>query len=139
MSTSTGLAKAVTALDVLEASGFALAGLYPQAILPAGFTPTPVAAIFALYAAARTLPLAVFVLIAIFNKLRATLIVLGTLAGIIQFLDFFVGRASTMTAKSTAAGAGDLQAARSMCSTASLSAKDLRWAWFKARRPRPAA
>ncbi|MGP8232745.1 MAG: hypothetical protein ACLQL2_08795 [Methylovirgula sp.] len=101
MSTSTGLAKAVTALDVLVASGFALAGLFhPQAILPAGFTPTPAAAIFALYAAARTLPLAVFVLIAIFKNWRATLIVLGTLAGIIQFLDFFVGLAQHDAGKS---------------------------------------
>lgn len=94
MSISTGLAKAITALDVLVASGFALAGLFaPQAILPAGFAPTPAAGIFAMYAAARTLPLAVFVLVAIFKNWRATLITLGTLAGIIQFLDFFVGLA----------------------------------------------
>ncbi|QAY94743.1 hypothetical protein CWB41_02445 [Methylovirgula ligni] len=101
MSTSTGLAKAVTALDVLVASGFALAGLLrPQAILPAGFAPTPAASVFAMYAAARTLPLAAFVLIAIFKNWRATLIVLGTLAGIIQFLDFFVGLAQHDAGKS---------------------------------------
>ena len=46
-----------------------------------------------MYAAARTLPLAVFVLVAIFNNWRQTLIVLGVLAGTIQFLDFFVGLA----------------------------------------------
>ena len=46
-----------------------------------------------MYAAARTLPLAIFVLIAIFKNWRQTLIVLGILAGTIQFLDFFVGLA----------------------------------------------
>jgi hypothetical protein len=43
--------------------------------------------------AARTLPLAIFVLIAIFKDWRQTLIVLAILAGTIQFLDFFVGLA----------------------------------------------
>ncbi len=89
---SSSVAKAITALDVLVASGFALAGLFhPQAVLPAGEAPTPGSAIFAMYAAARTLPLAIFVLIAIFKNWRQTLIVLGILAGTIQFLDFFVG------------------------------------------------
>jgi hypothetical protein len=91
---SSNVAKAITALNVLVASGFALAGLFhPQAVLPAGDAPTPASGIFAMYAAARTLPLAVFVLIAIFKDWRQTLIVLGVLAGTIQFLDFFVGLA----------------------------------------------
>jgi hypothetical protein len=78
----------------LVASGFALAGLFhPQAILPAADAATPASSIFAIYAAARTLPLAAFVLIAIFKDWRRTLIVLGGLAGAIQFLDFFVGLA----------------------------------------------
>ncbi len=94
MRMSLNAAKAITALDVLVASGFALAGLFhPQAILPAGDAPTPGSDIFAMYAAARTLPLAIFVLIAIFKDWRRTLIVLGSLAGTIQFLDFFVGLA----------------------------------------------
>ncbi len=42
MRMSLNAAKAITALDVLVASGFALAGLFhPQAILPAGDAPTP--------------------------------------------------------------------------------------------------
>jgi hypothetical protein len=98
---SLNVAKAITALNVLVASGFALAGLFhPQAILPPGTTPTPASGIFAMYTAARTLPLAVFVLIAIFKDWRATLVVLGTLAGIIQFLDFFVGLAQHDAGKS---------------------------------------
>ena len=91
---SVPLAKAITALNVLVASGFALAGLiHPQAILPPGDAPTPAAAIFAMYAAARTIPLAVFVLVAIFRNWRRTLVVLGALAGTIQSLDFLIGLA----------------------------------------------
>jgi hypothetical protein len=94
MRMSSNVAKAITALNVLVASGFALAGLFhPQAILPAGDVATPASGIFAMYAAARTLPLAIFVLIAIFKDWRQTLIVLAILAGTIQFLDFFVGLA----------------------------------------------
>jgi hypothetical protein len=94
MRMSSNVAKAITALNVLVASGFALAGLFhPQAILPAGDAATPGSGIFAMYAAARTLPLAIFVLIAIFKDWRQTLIVLAILAGTIQFLDFFVGLA----------------------------------------------
>ena len=61
---------------------------------------TAASGIFAMYAAARTLPLAMFVLIAIFKDWRQTLIVLGILAGTIQFLDFFVGLAQHDTGKS---------------------------------------
>jgi hypothetical protein len=94
MRISSNVAKAITALNVLVASGFALAGLFhPQAVLPTGDVATPASGIFAMYAAARTLPLAVFVLIAIFKNWRQTLIVLAILAGTIQFLDFFVGLA----------------------------------------------
>ncbi len=94
-------AVAVTALDVLVASGFALAGLiHPQAILPGGYVPTPASTVFAMYAAARTIPLAIFVLIAIYKTWRQALIVLGTLAGTIQFLDFFVGLAQQDLGKS---------------------------------------
>ncbi len=101
MRMSLNAAKAITALDVLVASGFALAGLFhPQAVLPVGDAATPGSAIFAMYAAARTLPLAIFVLITIFKNWRQTLIVLGILAGTIQFLDFFVGVAQHDAGKS---------------------------------------
>jgi hypothetical protein len=57
------LAAWITAINVLVASGFAIAGLVaPQAILPPGAAPGEASFVFALYAAARTLPLAAFAL-----------------------------------------------------------------------------
>lgn len=88
------LALSLTALNVLVASGFALAGLIrPQAILPSPDTPTAASAIFAMYAAARTIPLAAFVLVAIWRQWTQTVLILGLLAGVIQLLDGFVGLA----------------------------------------------
>lgn len=87
-------ALALTALNVLVASGFAIAGLVqPQAILPSADTPTAGSAIFAMYAAARTIPLAAFVLVAIWRQWTQTVLILGLLAGVIQLLDGFVGLA----------------------------------------------
>ena len=90
--TAFGAASAMTGLNVLVASGFALAGLLaPQAILPAGAAPTEAAFIFALYAAARTLPLAAAVLIAIACRSAIALTILGGLAGAIQLADAAIG------------------------------------------------
>jgi hypothetical protein len=86
------LAFAITALNVLVASGFSIAGLLkPELILPPGATPTDASAIFAMYAAARTIPLALITLVAIYQRSASALLVLGLLAGIIQFLDAGVG------------------------------------------------
>jgi len=72
--------------------GFLWPGFFfPASILPQGSVATEAAHIFAMYAAARTIPLAILVLTAIFKKSCTTLIVLGILAGAIQFLDAFVG------------------------------------------------
>ena len=46
---------------------------------------------FAMYAAARTIPLAVVALIAICKRSESALLILGTLAGIIQLLDAGIG------------------------------------------------
>jgi hypothetical protein len=82
----------VTALNVLVASGFAIAGLVsPAAILPPGAAPNEASLIFALYAAARTIPLALFVLAAIYRGSAAALLVLGALAGVMQLLDAGIG------------------------------------------------
>lgn len=87
-----GVASAVTALNVVVASGFALAGLLaPQTILPAGAAPSEAAFIFALYAAARTLPLAAGVGLAIAWRSAPALLILGTLAGAVQTIDAAVG------------------------------------------------
>jgi hypothetical protein len=73
--------RAVTGLNVLVMSGFSLAALgSAQPSLT-----------FALYAAARTIPLALFVLWAIYRQNTSALLLLGGLAGVIQILDAGVG------------------------------------------------
>ena len=87
-----GLASALTALNVVVASGFSIAGLIkPELILPTGMTPTNASSIFAMYAAARTIPLALITMVAIYKGSASALLVLGLLAGIIQFVDAVVG------------------------------------------------
>lgn len=82
----------VTAINVVVAAGFSIAGLVsPRAILPVGAVPNEASFIFALYAAARSIPLAVITLLAIYNNSQWALLMLGTLAGFIQLLDSGVG------------------------------------------------
>jgi hypothetical protein len=86
------LASLVTAVNVLVASGFSIAGLIsPQSLLPAGYVPTESSTLFALYAAARAIPLALAALAAIYLRATSALLVLGTLAGVIQLLDAGIG------------------------------------------------
>jgi len=87
-----GLACALTALNVLVASGFSIAGLIkPELVLPTSAIPTDASAIFAMYAAARTIPLASITIVAIWKRSASALLVLGLLAGVIQFADAAVG------------------------------------------------
>src|SRR3979409_540249 len=86
------IASLVTSINVLVAGGFSIAGLVsPKSILPAGYAPTGASFIFAMYAAARSIPLAFMALIAIYKQSEAALLILGTLAGFIQLLDAGVG------------------------------------------------
>jgi hypothetical protein len=86
------LASLVTAINVLVASGFSIAGLVsPQAVLPTGYVPTEASSLFAMYAAARTIPLALITLAAIYSRATSALLILGTLAGVIQLLDAGIG------------------------------------------------
>jgi hypothetical protein len=86
------LASLVIAINVLVAAGFSIAGLVrPNSILPTGYVPTEASFIFAMYAAARSIPLAFMALIAIYKQSRSALLILGTLAGFIQLLDAGVG------------------------------------------------
>ena len=95
------LASLVTAVNVLVASGFSIAGLIsPQSLLPAGYVPTDSSTLFALYAAARTIPLALAALAAIYLRATSALLVLGTLAGVIQLLDAGIGLFQHDTGKS---------------------------------------
>jgi len=87
-----GWAAAVTTLNVAVASGFAVVGVVsPALILAPGQTASPATAVFAMYAGARTLPLAVFVAAAIARRSTPALLLLGALAGVIQILDAVVG------------------------------------------------
>jgi hypothetical protein len=86
------LASVVTAINVLVASGFSIVGIIrPQYLLPAGSVPTQASLILALYAAARTIPLALFALWAIYKQSTPALLILGALAGAIQLLDAGIG------------------------------------------------
>jgi hypothetical protein len=85
-------ASVVTAINVLVASGFSIAGLvHPQSVLPAADAASDASLIFALYAAARTIPLALFALWAIVRRATSALMVLGALAGVVQLLDAGIG------------------------------------------------
>jgi hypothetical protein len=86
------LASLVTAIDVLVASGFSIAGIIrPQYLLPVESVPTEASLIFALYAAARTIPLALFALGAIYKQAAHSLLILGALTGAMQLLDAGIG------------------------------------------------
>jgi hypothetical protein len=82
----------ITAINVLVACGFSVAGLVaPQALLPSGSISTEASRIFAMYAAARSIPLAFVALAVIYKRSTSGLLILGILAGIIQFSDAGVG------------------------------------------------
>jgi hypothetical protein len=86
------LASLVTAINVVVASGFSIAAIIrPQYVVPAGAVPTQASLIFALYAAARTIPLALFALAAIYKRATSALMILGALAGAMQLLDAGIG------------------------------------------------
>ena len=86
------LASVVTAINVLVASGFSIVGIIrPQYLVPEGAVPTQASLILALYAAARTIPLALFALGAIYKRAVHALLILGSLAGTMQLLDAGIG------------------------------------------------
>jgi hypothetical protein len=82
------LASLVTAINVLVASGFSIVAIIrPQYLVPAGSVPTEASLLLAMYAAARTIPLALFALGAIYKQAMPALLILGALAGAMQLLD----------------------------------------------------
>jgi hypothetical protein len=86
------LASLVTAINVLVASGFSIAAIIrPQLLVPAESAPTEASLLLAMYAAARTIPLAVFALGAIYKQATPALLILGALAGTMQLLDAGIG------------------------------------------------
>ena len=86
------LASLVTAINVLVASGFSIAAIIrPEFLLPAGSVPTEASLLLAMYAAARTIPLALFTLGAIYKQAMPAILILGALAGAMQLLDAGIG------------------------------------------------
>ncbi|WP_143046854.1 hypothetical protein [Bradyrhizobium erythrophlei] len=84
------IASLVTAINVVVACGFSVAGLIsPSAILPTGSSPTAASQVFAMYAAARAVPLTLITLATLGRRLW--MLPLGTLAGVVQLLDAGVG------------------------------------------------
>jgi hypothetical protein len=85
------LASLVTAINVLVASGFSIAAIIrPQYLVPES-VPSEASLLFAMYAAARTIPLALFVFGAIYKQAAPALLILGALAGAMQLLDAGIG------------------------------------------------
>ena len=86
------LASLVTAINVLAASGFSIAAIIrPQYLVPAESVPTKASLLLAMYAAARTIPLALFALWAIYKQSTPALLILGAVAGAMQLLDAGIG------------------------------------------------
>ena len=81
----------ITALNVLTAAGFSLAGAVHASRLASVQAAGGLTAAFALYAAARAVPLALFALYAIAKGKILAIRLLGALAGLIQLLDAWVG------------------------------------------------
>lgn len=85
-------ASLVTGFNALVLGSVAVVGLVnPLIMLPVGSVANEAAFTFAIYAAARSLPLVVFVFVSIVMRFGRMLTVLGFLAGIIQFADMWVG------------------------------------------------
>jgi hypothetical protein len=86
------LASMVTAINVLVASGFSIAAIFrPQILVPAESVRTQSSLLLAMYAAAPRIPLALFVLGAIYKQATPALLILGALAGAMQLLDAGIG------------------------------------------------
>src|SRR5260370_12290935 len=82
------LASVVTAINVLVSSGFSIVGIIrPQYLVPVESVPTQASLLLAMYAAARTIPLALFAFGAFYNQSTPALLILGALAGTMQLLD----------------------------------------------------
>jgi hypothetical protein len=85
------VASAVTAINVLVATGFSSAAIInPQYLVPAA-VPTEASLLLAMYAAAPRIPLALLVLGAVYKRAAPALLLLGTLAGAMQLLDAGIG------------------------------------------------
>jgi hypothetical protein len=86
------LASLVTAIDVLVAGGFSIGAIIrPQILVPPEPVRTRASLLLAMYAAAPRIPLALFVLGAIYKQATPALLILGAVAGVMQLLDAGIG------------------------------------------------
>jgi hypothetical protein len=85
------VASAVTAINVLVATGFSVAAIINPQYLVTGAVPTEASLLLAMYAAAPRIPLALLVLGAVYKRAAPALLLLGTLAGTMQLLDAGIG------------------------------------------------
>src|ERR1700760_491654 len=70
------LASLVTAINVLGASGFSIAAIIrPQYLVPSESVPTQASLMLAMYSAARTIPLTLFTLGAIYRQATPALLI----------------------------------------------------------------
>jgi hypothetical protein len=84
--------KIFTALNVVIATGFAVAGIVsPHLLLAANITTDKAITVFALYAGARGIPIATLTIMSVFRRHWNAFITLAVVAGLIQFLDGFIG------------------------------------------------
>jgi len=83
----------VTGVNLIISAGFSLTGvLRPSFIIPPNIQINAGTLVFALYGAARTIPLAIIGFFAILSSTNTrTIIFLGMLAAVIQFIDGFIG------------------------------------------------
>ncbi|MHB9295521.1 hypothetical protein PilKf_01267 [Pillotina sp. SPG140] len=82
----------ITAINVLVATGYSIVGIVkPELMLPKNIILTNASFIFALYAFARTIPLAVITIFSIIKQKISYIFILGFLAGCIQCIDGFIG------------------------------------------------
>jgi hypothetical protein len=89
--TAMRLTSVVTAINVLVATGFSVAAIInPQYLVPSA-VPTEGSLLLAMYAAAPRIPLALWVLGAIYKQAAPALLILGALAGAMQLLDAGIG------------------------------------------------
>jgi ethanolamine transporter EutH len=84
--------KIFTAVNVVVATGFAVAGIVnPRLLLATNVSTDKAITVFALYAGARGIPIALLTVISVFRKHWNAFITLAVVAGVIQFLDGFIG------------------------------------------------
>jgi hypothetical protein len=84
--------KIFTVVNVLVATGFAVAGIVsPHLLFVANATSDKAITVFALYAGARGIPMALLTIMSVFSKHWNAFITLAVVAGLIQFLDGFIG------------------------------------------------